>query len=172
MRIGCWPKVFTSWRAASASRLRRLFFTLSFLTASKLTLPGVIFRQKLLQYGSGRDDCPSLLCLTEVNAGLIAQLAFADEFASLQKVRNCLEHRAGTVGAEDIDQTGHLTLTLPRLKMFHVNPAGEEVELAAGVIIDTHEHTGIAEIMIKREIRTKSYALGEKVTFNSAEFSE
>ena len=32
-----------------------------------------------------------------------------------------LEHRAGTVGAVDVDQTGHLTLSLPRLKMFYVN---------------------------------------------------
>jgi hypothetical protein len=119
---------------------------------------------------AGRLPFPDLL--TDVNAGLTAPLAFADEFTSLQKVRNCLEHRAGTVGAQDIDQTGHLSLTLPRLKMFYVNPAGEEVELAAGVIIDTHEHTGMAEILMKREIRIRSYALGEKVTFNSAEFSE
>ena len=83
-----------------------------------------------------------------------------------------MEHRAGTVGAEDVDQTGYLTLTLPRLKMFYVNPAGDEIELAAGVIIDTHEHTGLAEILMKRENRARSYALGEKITFNSAEFSE
>jgi hypothetical protein len=56
--------------------------------------------------------------------------------------------------------------------MFYVNPAGDEVELAAGVIIDTHEHTGMAEILMKRENRARSYALGEKITFNSAEFSE
>lgn len=119
---------------------------------------------------AGRLPFPTLLA--EVNAGLTAPLAFADEFASFQKVRNCLEHRAGTVGAEDVDQTGHLTLTLPRLKMFYVNPAGDEIELAAGVIIDTHEHTGMAEILMKRENRARPYALGEKITFDSAEFSE
>jgi len=119
---------------------------------------------------AGRLTFPALLA--EVNAGLTAPLAFADEFASFQKVRNCLEHRAGTVSADDVDQTLHLTLTLPRLKMFYVNPAGEEVELAAGVVIDTHEHTGMAEILMKRETKARSYALGEKITFNSAEFSE
>jgi len=76
------------------------------------------------------------------------------------------------VSADDVDQTLHLTLTLPRLKMFYVNPAGEEVELAAGVVIDTHEQTGMAEILMKRETKARSYALGEKITFNSAEFSE
>jgi hypothetical protein len=56
--------------------------------------------------------------------------------------------------------------------MFYVNPAGDEIELAAGVIIDTHEHTGMAEIHMKRENRARSYALDEKITFNAAEFSE
>lgn len=119
---------------------------------------------------AGRLPFPALLA--EVNAGLTAPLAFADEFASFQKVRNCLEHRAGTVGAEDVDQTERLTLILPRLKMFYVNSAGKEVELAVGVIIDTHEHTGMAEILMKRENRARSYALGEKIIFNSAEFNE
>ena len=58
--------------------------------------------------------------------------------------------------AVDVDQTGHLTLSLPRLKMFSVNPAGEEVELAPGVIIDTHEHTSMAEILMKRETKTST----------------
>ena len=62
------------------------------------------------------------------------------------------------MSADDVDQTLHLTLT--RLKMFYVNPAGEEVELAAGVVIDTHEHTGMAEILMKRETKARSYALG------------
>ena len=119
---------------------------------------------------AGKLAFPTLLA--EVNAGLTAPLAFADEFKSIQQVRNCLEHRAGTVGAVDVDQTGHLTLSLPRLKMFYVNPAGEEVELAPGVIIDTHEHTGMAEILMKRETKTRLYALGQKITFTSAEFSE
>ncbi|WP_050387560.1 hypothetical protein [Bradyrhizobium pachyrhizi] len=119
---------------------------------------------------AGRLLFPALMA--EVNAGLTATLTFADEFTSFQKVRNCLEHRGGTVGTEDVDHAGNLTLTLPRLKMFYVNPAGEEIELAPGVIIDTHEHTGLAEILIKRETRARTYALGEKVAFNAAEFGE
>src|SRR5882757_7573401 len=50
----------------------------------------------------------------EVNAGLTSPMAFDDDFRSFQKVRNCLEHRAGIVGAIDVDRTEQLTLMLPR----------------------------------------------------------
>ena len=65
----------------------------------------------------------------------------------------------------------HLNLMLPRLKMFYLN-AGNEVELEVGAIIDRHEHPEMVEILIKRETRTGSYALGEKVRFDASEFHE
>jgi hypothetical protein len=98
-------------------------------------------------------------------------MAFDDDFRSFQKVRNCLEHRAGVVGAIDVDETQHLILMLPRLKMFYLN-RGNEVELEVGAIIDRYEHPEMVEILIKRETRTRSYALGEKVRFNASEFQE
>ena len=118
---------------------------------------------------AGRLPFPTLLA--EVNAGLTSPMAFDDDFRSFQKVRNCLEHRAGIVGAIDVDGTEHLTLMLPRLKTFYLN-AGKEVELEVGAIIDRHEHPEMVEICIKRETRTRSYALGEKVRFNGSEFHE
>jgi len=119
---------------------------------------------------AGRLTFPALL--EEVNAGLTSPMTFNDEFASFQKVRNCMEHRGGIVGEHDIDESGRLTLRLPRLKLFYNNPAGEEVELAAGAIIDTHEHTGMAEMLIRRDTRVKTYALGKKVHFSAVEFNE
>jgi hypothetical protein len=98
-------------------------------------------------------------------------MAFDDDFRSFQKVRNCLEHRAGVVGAIDVDETQHLTLMLPRLKMFYLKE-GNEIELEVGAIIDRYEHPEMVEILIKRETRTKSYALGDKVRFNASEFHE
>ncbi|WP_164607987.1 hypothetical protein [Rhodopseudomonas sp. BR0M22] len=118
----------------------------------------------------GRLPFPALL--GEVNVRLTSPMDFADEFMSFQKVRNCMEHRAGIVGPPDVGPEQRLTLKLPRLKMFYNNPAGEEVELVAGTVIDTHQHTGIAEILIKRDTRSKSYALGETVSFTAAEFNE
>ncbi|WP_407194618.1 hypothetical protein [Bradyrhizobium sp. STM 3566] len=83
-------------------------------------------------------------------------MTFDDDFKSFQKVRNCLEHRAGVVGKPDIDASGHLNLMLPRLKMFYLDKEGAEVELQAGAIIDRYERPD----MVKRETRTRSYALG------------
>jgi hypothetical protein len=118
---------------------------------------------------AGRLPFPTLLA--EVNAGLSSPMAFDDDFRSFQKVRNCLEHRTGVVGAIDVDDTQHLILKLPRLKMFYFNE-GNEVELEVGAIIDRYEHPEMIEILIKRETRTRSYALGEKVHFNASEFHE
>ena len=76
--------------------------------------------------------------LEEVNAALTEPMAFDAEFLSLQKVRNCLEHRGGRVGARDAEAaTGTMTLSFPRLRMFY-HRGNEEVELAPGEVIDTH----------------------------------
>jgi hypothetical protein len=118
---------------------------------------------------AGRLPFPTLLA--EVNAGLTAPMAFDDDFKSFQKVRNCLEHRAGVVGAIDVDETQYLTLMLPRLKAFYLRE-GNEIEIQVGAIIDRYEHPEMVEILMTRETRTRSYALGEKVRFNASEFHE
>ena len=52
--------------------------------------------------------------LATVNAGLSSPLDFEREFLSMQKVRNCLEHRAGVVRKQDLDEDGAaLTFKLP-----------------------------------------------------------
>lgn len=44
--------------------------------------------------------------LATVNAGLTSPVSFALEFLSIQKVRNCLEHRGGVERKEDLDGNG------------------------------------------------------------------
>jgi hypothetical protein len=96
--------------------LEEAIFYIELLKAQQTRTTWGEFQAKVaaIRKRAGRLPFPTLLA--EVNAGLNAPLAFADEFASFQKVRNCLEHRAGTVGAEAVDQTQLLTLTLPRLR--------------------------------------------------------
>lgn len=129
------------------------------------------FQAHIAQIRSRAGRLPFPALLAEVNAGLTSPMAFDDDFKSLQKVRNCLEHRAGIVGAIDVDERQHLVLMLPRLKMFYLKD-GNEVELEVGAIIDRYEHPEMVEILIKRETRTRSYALGEKVRFDASEFHE
>lgn len=89
-----------------------------------------------LRANAGKPSFPKLL--QEVNAGLTEPMAFDAEFMSLQRARNCLEHRGGRVGARDVDPaTGTMTLSFPRLRMFY-RRGDEEIELDPGAVIDTH----------------------------------
>ncbi|AZO61222.1 MAG: hypothetical protein E5Y51_05585 [Mesorhizobium sp.] len=115
--------------------------------------------------------------LTEVNTGLREPMAFADEFSSLQAVRNCLEHRGGRVGERDVDPaTRILVLNFPRLKMFYYRN-GEEVELAPGEILDTYQTDSFAagegvQILMKSVTRSREYAFNDPVVVLASDFFE
>jgi hypothetical protein len=116
--------------------------------------------------------------LEEVNPGLREPMAFEVEFRSLQKVRNCLEHRGGRVGRTDVETgTESLTLSFPRLKLFYLR-GDEEVEVAPGEAIDTqapdNPFGGQTEVPIyfKRVTRNRTYGLGEAVKITASDFFE
>lgn len=115
--------------------------------------------------------------LAEINKGLKEPMAFADEFASLQAVRNCLEHRGGLVGLRDVNpQAQTLALSFPRLKLFY-SRREEEVELAPGEILDTHETDSFAagegvQIFLKSVTRSREYALNDPVSITASDFFE
>jgi hypothetical protein len=116
--------------------------------------------------------------LADVNAGLSEPMAFEAEFLSLQKARNCLEHRGGRVGPSDVDpDTGALTLTFPRIRIFYRH-GDEEVELMPGEVIDTHDPGNPfgegqeVEIFMQRVTRSRDYVLGDLVTISASDFYE
>jgi hypothetical protein len=102
--------------------------------------------------------------LQHVNAGLQQPLNFEAEFQSLQKVRNCLEHRSGVVGEADVDDTGGLTLKIPRGRAFF-RRGDEEIDLQAGQKFE--EET---QVFYGVKTYTMSYAIGQRVAFADAEF--
>ena len=104
--------------------------------------------------------------ITDVNKELKEPLSFLGEFMSLQKVRNCLEHRAGLVGAADVDDTQTLILNLPRIKAYVIQN-DQEIEIVPPFHVE-------ADTMIhfKRVTRTRTYSLGERVTIDAADFNE
>lgn len=135
------------------------------------TTPGE-FQQELadIRRRASRLSFPALLA--EVNARLTAPMAFDAEFLTLQKTRNCLEHRGGIVGAQDIDDDGNaLTLSFPRLKLYYMR-AGEEIEIAPGDVIDTQDQPIEVPILLRRVTRSKTYESGERVTFTANDFYE
>lgn len=116
-----------------------------------------------------REPFPALIAA--VSAALTEPLSFSSEFESLQKVRNCLEHRAGVVGAQDIDRSGSLVLSLPRLRLFYYRET-EEVELEVGARIETGDDREHVEVFAGRVARERAYAVGERVTFSADDFHE
>lgn len=116
--------------------------------------------------------------LNRVNGSLGKPIMFISEYLSLQKVRNCLEHRNGLVAAQDVDPaSGYLTLSFPRLQAFYMK-GEEEVEVVPGEVIDTPETEypsktvdGI-QIMIRRVARSCDYAIGERIHITEADFAE
>jgi carbamoylphosphate synthase large subunit len=104
--------------------------------------------------------------MREVNAGLKEPLAFEEEFLSLQKVRNCLEHRHGIVAEIDVDHSNGMRLALPHTKIFFVKD-GQEIEVAMGQRFK--EETAISIRLVTRE---RFFSLGSRVAFSREEFDE
>jgi hypothetical protein len=104
--------------------------------------------------------------MERVNARLPKPLHFEREFLSLNKTRNCLEHRNGVVGDPDVDKnTGTLDLALPRMKVFFEDD-GKEIELAKGQYFakDT-------QVLMKRVTENTVYKIGEEINFTVEEFN-
>lgn len=113
--------------------------------------------------------------LEKVNARLKEPLNFSDAFNSLQKARNCFEHRAGIVGKKDTSSDGLMKLHFPTLKTFYLR-GGEEVELKAGQILDTHDANRDSErgvqIFSRLDLRHREFGLGERLSLKLVDFNE
>jgi hypothetical protein len=121
--------------------------------------------QQELREAATNKKFPQLL--EEVNKGLISPLQYEGELLSLQDVRNCLEHRDGIVQERDVDPaTRVLHLRLPRLRLFHEDE-GRQIELGRGSEVEKDIAIMMDVVLAKHEFK-----LGERVTFNAAEFHD
>jgi hypothetical protein len=110
--------------------------------------------------------------IAAVNSGLTEPLAFEGQFLSMQKVRNCLEHRAGIVGARDVDEGGSaLTLSFPRLRIFY-RRGDEDIDVVPGQTVDTGDGKDEVQIFMRLESRSRTYKIGERIVFNANDFNE
>ena len=69
------------------------------------------------------------------------------------------------------DQAAALTLSFPRLKVFYMR-GNEEIELARDERVDDGTHEPEVQILGRIGTRSRTYQLGERVTFTANEFSE
>jgi len=146
-----------------------LFVDVAAMPASVTTLAQLESSIESIRKRANKASFPVLL--EHVNAKLAVPMAFENEFRSLQSVRNCLEHRGGVVGATDVDENGILTLSIPRLKCFYKR-GDEEVEIAAGHVVDPGDAREQVEVLMRRDTRIRTYQLGEQVTFTADELYE
>jgi hypothetical protein len=94
-----------------------------------------LFQQRVRAVSQDMRRMKFPVLIGQVSSCLKEPLAFESEFVSLQKIRNCMEHRGGRVSHDDVDpMTSELVLTLPRLKFFY-EYRGEEIELRRGEVV-------------------------------------
>jgi hypothetical protein len=109
--------------------------------------------------------------LTQVNKNLNSKLEFADAYQSLQSARNCLEHRNGIVSETETRGGGTFTLSMPRMKLFYMRGA-TEVEIVNEHTIEPGDDRAEVDVMMRLDVRKRTFALGERLTFTLAEFNE
>jgi hypothetical protein len=109
--------------------------------------------------------------LRDVNARLQRPLEFAAAYQSLQKARNCLEHRNGIVGKPDVGSAGAMELNFPRIKLFYERH-GEEVELAADSAVNASDKRPDVEILMRFDVRFRRFNLGERLVLSIGDFNE
>jgi hypothetical protein len=110
--------------------------------------------------------------LAWVNARLTVPLEFEREFLSIQKVRNCMEHRAGIVRKQDLDgDEAAFTLRFPHLKIFYMR-RNAEIEISPDERVNAEDDQPEVQILGRIESRSRIYQPGEQITFTSDEFTE
>jgi hypothetical protein len=108
----------------------------------------------------------------EVNRRLTAPVDFEDMATSLQRARNCLEHRAGLIGPKDVDPgTEALTLRFPGPRLFLVKE-GEEFDLPLGERAPGLDIEGPANVMFQLVQREIAFRLGELIALAPNDFFE
>lgn len=109
--------------------------------------------------------------LNAVKDGLTESLTFEKHFKSLQRARNCLEHRDGVVGDADVDNDLQvMRLSFPRMKIFYTKH-GEEIEVERGALIEGEDGRG-ARIGLRVVTEFKEFRLNERIILTPKEFSD
>ncbi|WP_315720155.1 MULTISPECIES: hypothetical protein [unclassified Bradyrhizobium] len=161
------PKAFQELMRGVRASLEEAYFFAQLASIGRLqvrsssTLGEILapFREKATKM-----NFPSLLAA--VNLRLDTPLEFADAFESMQKARNCLEHRNGVVGGVDVDVNGEMRLRFPRLKGF-VLRGGHELEIYRDMFVEAGE-----KIFFRTDVRIRVFRAGDRLTITSTDFDE
>ncbi|MGJ4916600.1 hypothetical protein ACQR10_19520 [Bradyrhizobium sp. HKCCYLRH2060] len=101
-----------------------------------------------------------------VNSALDSPVAFSEAYRSLQAARNCLEHRGGIVGLQDLDSSGLLKISVPRLKAF-IEKDGVEIELFKNFYVEQE-----TVLQMRAETRDLVFRLGQPLLISASDFED
>jgi hypothetical protein len=127
----------------------------------------VAAKEKLSEFRVAAQALNHPQLVEKVQAGLASPLAWAPELASFQKVRNCLEHRGGIVGARDVDGSGLLRLNLPSLEIGLTREDGELDPLPFGERLEKER-----VVATRVRVQEHTFALGQPVGFPPSKIRE
>ncbi|MCK1653278.1 hypothetical protein IVA88_17810 [Bradyrhizobium sp. 149] len=160
-------KAFQDLMRGVRGSLEEAYFFIELLNAGKVkvqtnaTLEEVLapFRTKAQKL-----SFPDLM--TRVNQGLEKPVSFAEAYRSMQSARNCLEHRDGIVGRQDVDVSETLKISVPRLKAF-VERSGIEIELHKNFYVEAG-----TLMQVRVETRDLVFQLGEQLRISASDFDD
>ena len=124
-------------------------------------------QQRVWKIAKGANELSFPDLMSQVNSGLTTPLSFATEFLSLQKARNCLEHRAGNVGLKDVDENGEMVLKLPFMEVALKRSNGEIAPVVDGYIAEGEE-----VLVLRQATLEKRYRQGDKFAIDAVEFTK
>jgi hypothetical protein len=104
--------------------------------------------------------------LDYVNQRLTEPIIFSDAYLSMQKARNCLEHRGGVVGRKDTGDKEMLELSFPGVKAV-IEEDGKEIELYEGY--ETKQDT---TIKTKFDVAIRQFKYGETMRIEANDFDQ
>lgn len=90
---------------------------------------------------------------------------------SLQTARNCLEHRAGVVSKIETHGKETFEIHVPRMKLFYLRK-DEEIEVEPSHRVESGDDRTEVDVFMRIEGRTRSFAVGERLTFSLSAFNE
>jgi len=151
--------------------LEEAYLALSMLSGKQRVPSGTTLNDFLSGLRSEADKMNFEDLLDTVNSKLAVPIRFSEALSSMQKTRNCLEHRAGIVGARDAPAGGVLVLKFPRFKVYYLRN-DEEVEVVEGATVDAQDGKDEVQILFGIDIREKRVGLNQRITFTLAEFNE
>jgi hypothetical protein len=109
--------------------------------------------------------------LGEINSRLEKPLEFAAAYRSMQRARNCFEHRGGIVGKADVGKSDHMDLSFPRMMAFYQR-RGDEVEVVPGEAVNADDGEPSVTLFMRLNLRQRRFALGERLVLTASDFDE